>query len=245
MDEHTPERRNNMNDNSRFWIGVFLVAAGTVLFASKMGLDVPHWLLSWETFLIALGLLIGFKNKFRNPASFILILIGGASLLDDFVPDMNVGNYISPIIIIVLGLTFILRPKKYKSGWRRPDVNNADAFAQPAAGYEELIEITAIFGGVKKRILSKNFRGGDITAFMGGAELNLSQSDIQTFAVLDVSAVFGGVKLIVPPDWDVQNKATAIFGGLEDKRMMHAGVSNKVLIIDGVAVFGGVEIRSY
>ncbi len=80
---------------------------------------------------------------------------------------------------------------------------------------------------------------------MGGAEIDLTAADIQNRAVLDVSAVFGGVKLVVPSDWDVQNKATAIFGGVEDKRTALSAFHSKVLVIDGAAVFGGVEIKSY
>ncbi len=85
-DRNYTVRNDNMNPDGRFWIGVFLVAAGAIILASKMGFPVPHWLPSWETFLIALGILIGIKSKFRNPASFILIFIGFASLIDDYYP---------------------------------------------------------------------------------------------------------------------------------------------------------------
>lgn len=108
------------------------------------------------------------------------------------------------------------------------------------------VDVTAIFSGVKRRVLSKNFLGGDITAFMGGAEIDLTQADIHGTTVMDITTIFGGVKLIVPPDWDVQSHATAVFGGVEDKRYTHVAVqANKVLVLDGVAVFGGIEIRSY
>ncbi len=44
---------------------------------------------------------------------------------------------------------------------------------------EDYIDAVTVFGGVKKNILSKNFRGGDVTTFMGGTELNLTHADIQ------------------------------------------------------------------
>ena len=64
---------------------------------------------------------------------------------------------------------------------------------------EDFIDATTILGGIHKNILSKNFKGGDITIFMGGAEINLSQADIQGTASLDITQIMGGTKIIVPP----------------------------------------------
>src|SRR5690349_22431252 len=43
--------------------------------------------------------------------------------------------------------------------------------------FRSFIDVTAVFGGIKKNVLSKNFKGGDITSFMGGSEIDLSQAD--------------------------------------------------------------------
>ncbi len=247
---------NNLNQNSRIWTGIFLLACGTTLLASKMGAPIPPWIIGWEMFLIALGLLIGIRQQFRNPAAFILLFIGGASLIDNHFPQLNIRNYIWPILIILTGVYFILRPhktKRQKLLLMNDDVQNKyePNTVQPVEDYnttvssESVLDVTAVFGGVKKKLVSKTFRGGDITAFMGGAEIDLTGADIQSSAVLDITAVFGGIKLIIPADWKVQNKATAVFGGVEDKRNMPASFSDKLLIIDGAAVFGGIELKSY
>jgi predicted membrane protein len=111
---------------------------------------------------------------------------------------------------------------------------------------EDFIDATTILGGIHKNILSKNFKGGDITIFMGGAEINLSQADIQGTASLDITQIMGGTKIIVPPHWEVRSQLTSVFGNIEDKRT-NIGITdpNKVLIIDGSSVFGGIEIRNY
>jgi hypothetical protein len=111
---------------------------------------------------------------------------------------------------------------------------------------EDYISATTVLGGVHKNILSKNFKGGDITIFMGGAELNLSQADIQGTAALDITQIMGGTKIVVPPNWTIRSELTSVFGNIEDKRQ-NIGVPNpeKVLIIDGTSVFGGIEIRNY
>ena len=111
---------------------------------------------------------------------------------------------------------------------------------------EDYIDATTVFGGIHKNILSKNFKGGDITIFMGGAELNLSQADIQGTAALDITQIMCGTKIIVPPNWEVRSQVTSVFGNIEDKRQnISATNPDKVLIIDGSSVFGGIEIRNY
>ncbi|MES2848283.1 MAG: LiaF domain-containing protein, partial [Bacteroidota bacterium] len=111
----------------------------------------------------------------------------------------------------------------------------------------EKLDATAIFGAVKKIIVSKNFRGGDATSIFGGSEIDLSKADINGTVKIDVTAILGGVKLIVPPHWTVRQDVTAIFGGVDDKRDTYNVVTaqNKVLILDGTAFMGGIEISSY
>lgn len=82
----------------------------------------------------------------------------------------------------------------------------------------------------------------------GGAEINFSQADIKGRAVLEVNAVFGGAKLIIPANWTVQSsELVAILGGVEDNRVlqMGAGDPDKVLILRGNAIFGGITLKSY
>jgi predicted membrane protein len=112
---------------------------------------------------------------------------------------------------------------------------------------EDFIDSTSIFGGIKKNIISKNFKGGDITNIMGGSEIDLTQADIHGTVRIDLTQVFGGTKLIVPSNWQVKAQMAAIFGGVEDKRSIQntALDPNKILLLDGTSIFGGIEIRSY
>jgi predicted membrane protein len=230
--------------DGRSFTGALLLLIGFVLLASKMGAPIPGWVFSWETFLILLGVFIGVKNRFHNPFWLLLIFVGAASIIDDAYPLMHLRNYIWPIAIMLMGLLFIIKPKRINRN--RFEETNYDFPVADGASLENKVDITAVFSGVKRRILSKTFLGGDITAFMGGAEIDLTQADIQGTTVMDITAIFGGVKIIVPSDWDVQSHATAVFGGVDDKRYAYPGLqTNKVLVLDGVAAFGGIEIKSY
>jgi len=232
----------------------------------------PQWMWSWQVLLIAMGLFIGIRHNFRSPAWFILMVIGGVFLIksDEFAryfPGINLNN-IWPIALIVLGLFFILRPHRHRRQWQEyvndksesktdgpwahgepSDVKGNQAQSQPAQSIlsEDYIDSTSIFGGVKKNIISKNFKGGDITNIMGGSEIDLTQADINGIVTIDLTQVFGGTKLIVPSNWQVKAQMAAIFGGVEDKRSIQntALDPNKILILDGTSIFGGIEIRSY
>ena len=108
-----------------------------------------------------------------------------------------------------------------------------------------MLDITSIFAGIKKRVLSKQFKGGDITCVFGGAELNLMNADFKSPIVLDVTMIFGGTKLIMPPNWELRSEVTAIFGGVDDKRPQASTVPEKIIILSGTLMFGGIEVNSF
>lgn len=112
---------------------------------------------------------------------------------------------------------------------------------------EDFVNTTCIFGGTKKVVLSKNFKGGDLVNVFGGAEIDLTQADINDKAVIEVTAIFGGATLIVPSNWEVKSTVITIFGGINDKRKIAALTeqTGKKLILKGTVIFGGVEIKSY
>jgi len=111
---------------------------------------------------------------------------------------------------------------------------------------EDYVDSTSIFGGVHKKIVSKNFRGGDVTTFLGGTELDLTQADFTGTVRLDVTQVMGGTKILVPSHWEVRSQVTAVFAGFEDKRQQPAAVNpEKVLILEGTSIFGGIELKNY
>ena len=98
-----------------------------------------------------------------------------------------------------------------------------------------------------KNILSKDFQGGEVINIFGGTELNFTQADISGKVYIDVTQLFGGIKLIVPPHWQVTSDMAAIFAGIDDKRRpgMNALDPDKILVLKGTSIFAGVEIRSF
>ncbi|MDN3581197.1 LiaF transmembrane domain-containing protein [Mucilaginibacter flavus] len=112
---------------------------------------------------------------------------------------------------------------------------------------DDYLDTVSIFGGVNKTILSKNFKGGDIVNIFGGAELDFTQADINGRVYLDITQIFGGTKIIVPSNWQVVSDLAAVFASVDDKRIKStaSNVNGKILVLKGVSIFAGVDIRSY
>ncbi len=264
--ENTPNDLNRYGRKGmpRIWSGLILIAAGVLLLAYKMGAPIPGWVFTWPVLLIAIGLLTGFKSRFQNPGAFIMIVVGGVFLIDQMNPALNFHNYIVPAILIAVGLIYILRPKNscnrtVRKKFRHSNYSSSFPVTSAPVAYvdtnatkiseenAEYLEVNAVLGGVKKIILSKNFKGGEITCFMGGAEINLSQADIQHPVVLEVNNVFGGTTLVVPANWNIKNEINVVLGGVEDKRNISNQMPDpsKVMLLKGTCVFGGIEISNY
>ncbi len=249
---------------------MILLGVGCILLLRTLDIFfIPGWILSWPVFMIVIGLFIGSRQGFDRPSAFVPLIIGIIFLSNRVLPDMDLSRFFWPLLVIAFGVWMIMgrkTPKMDNFGWSKktgddpyswsgkqsdpagtdpidplnPDPDSSAPFP------EDLIESVSIFGGVKKNIMSKNFRGGEIVNFFGGSEINLMQADINGRVNLEVVQVFGGTKIIVPANWTVHSEMVAIFGGIEDKRPPQLNVApEKVLVIQGTSIFGGIDIKSF
>lgn len=248
-----------MNDGrqmrgSGVWTGVFILLIGVAALIKATVTDLPSWFFSWQTFLIALGVFIGIKHGFRGASWFVFMLVGGAFLIPEIYPEITIRRYIWPVVLIVIGLFIMLRhrvrftgPGNEKKSGSTPGTENATVNEESGDSTEDFINTSSIFGGTSKNILSKNFKGGSVVNVFGGTELFLGQADINGTAVIDTTTIFGGLTLVIPSNWTVKSQATVIFGGLEDKRSITPVTdgTEKILIIKGTVMFGGIDIKNY
>ncbi|MGG9971331.1 LiaF transmembrane domain-containing protein [Ferruginibacter sp. SUN002] len=260
MEDSSNNNKLSRSNQNRIIGGLIIIAIGVVLFADKMGVIFPKWLLTWPMLLIAIGIFKGVKSNFRNLTWVILVAIGGIFLWDNMMPDVDLKKFIVPFILIGVGLAYMFKPKHH-SGWggrneRRErcrqqwEEKRQSAFTEQWQEADPLnddyLSVKSVFSGLKRTVLSKSFKGGKIECVFGGVELNLSQADIQGSAVLKLEEVFGGVKLIIPANWTVKNEIDGVFHGVDDERSTQTLVDpNKVLILTGSAIFAGIEIKSY
>lgn len=105
----------------------------------------------------------------------------------------------------------------------------------------------AIFGGFERKGQWTVPRHMRIIAAFGGAELDYREAELAPGVTeLKITAAFGGVHIIVPPQLAVECDASAIFGGFEEvhRAPRNADPDRPVLRITGFAMFGGVEIET-
>jgi len=234
--------------------GLILIIIGSVFLSREFGISIPHWILSWKMLLIVIGVYVGLKHNFDGSGWIIPVLIGAAFLIQDFFPEFRISHIFWPVLIIIIGIIMILKPKRSHRKWEKhqywskpehwKDWKQKGAYSNS----EDYIEANAIFGSVKKNIVSKNFTGGEINAIFGGCEINLMQAEIHGKVTLEMNQIFGGTKLIVPAHWEIQSELTAVLGSVEDKRPQVAKFGHEngdVLILRGAAIFGGIDIKSY
>lgn len=232
-----PSEPRSDDRSGRVLGGLVLVIIGLLILGNRTGLDIPYWVFSWEMLVIGIGLYVGARHSFRPGSWMIAILIGAVFLADDMLDEFNLSNYVWPIVIISIGLFMIFRPRR-----RRGRFLGAEADVN-----ENEIDSISIFGGTKKNIISKEFKGGNITNVFGGTDINLMQADFKGAAMIDITQAFGGVKLLVPAHWNIKSEVVCVFGGIDDKRMLSKETpdAGKVLVLKGTCIFGGIDIKSY
>ncbi len=254
------ERRQHRGGESHLWTGVFILLIGVAALIRTSVEGLPDWLFSWQVFLIALGLFIGIKHRFRGGAWFILMLVGGTFLFTRIFPDIAVRQYIWPMALILVGGFLILKPRRCRGRQPNSDEKKStvssgiidatvaeETYESQKDIKEDFVDNTSIFGGAKKNVISKNFKGGDVVNIFGGTELDLTRADFTGTAVIELTTIFGGTKLVIPSNWTVKSEAVTIFGGLEDKRNMQTMTDGpeKILLLKGTVIFGGIEIKSF
>lgn len=276
------QHNNQMvNSSGKIWAGVFIIVIGGLLLLDNFFLNLPNWLFSWHTFLLALGLFIGAKHRFRGAGWFFMVLVGAFFTADAILPrEFPTNKILFPSALVLLGLFMIFKPKSHyqcddrfrrrNDRWKKrnerwnnrfgvdpnaqqtytqtEEQQSQSDFSSKEESRNDYLDSVNVFGGSHPIVYSKNFKGGDVVAVFGGCDANLSQADFEGEIVLDVTAVFGGVKIIIPQGWVVKHEVTAILGGVDDKRAIMPlveGAPKKVLILRGLAMFGGIDIRNY
>lgn len=227
-------------NSSKKLFGLIFIAAGTLWALREGGVDMPSWLYSWGLLLIAIGLVNGFKHNFKLGGWLIPTLIGAVFFADEFYPLNNVHAFLWPMVLVAVGVIMIFKPKQKFTDMK------GGPFADKGVNDQDYVEVTTIMAGAEKKIVSQNFRGGEVTSILGGSELNFLNADLKGVAILNVTCVMGGSKLTIPSNWLVKSEVTAIMGGVEDKRLLDVDANpDKVLILKGTALMGGIEVISH
>jgi hypothetical protein len=256
----SPAYRRPMGQGIIF--AVLMIAAGVFLFLDNIGLFHFHdiWRF-WPVALIAIGVakLTDCRGLGGRVWSLMLIVVGVSFLLDNLGIWHASWNLIWPLGLIGFGLLLLVnaierhnfpvysafRPDGASSG-ANPPSNAATANTSP----ENTLREWVTFGGLKRKLDTQNFQGGEAVAVFGGIEIDLRRANIApgtNDVVIDANSTFGGIEIRVPDNWRVITRGIGIFGGYEDKTIPprgQEGVDAPRVIVKGYALFGGVSIEN-
>jgi len=257
--------------SSHVVFGMIIVALGVLLLLSNLGIP---WIGDawrfWPVILIAIGLSRIVDNPSVSGAIWGLVIagIGTVFLLDHLGFHISIGMF-WPVILIGFGLSILARNfgSTYGTGpWiggpsgggggpggAPPAGGSTPPTVPPNLGYGPRMSgpdfhLWALFGGGRRRIDTKQFRGGDVLAVFGGYNIDLRDAVmVDGKAVIDANSMFGGVDLLIPQNWTLEMTGHGIFGAFEDKTMpprINPGDKPQHLIVTGYAMFGGVTVRN-
>jgi predicted membrane protein len=231
-----PARRTSRNwISGRLVFGLLLLAFGLLWTLDNLDLvETESVLRFWPAPLLAWGLcmLTGLLCRRRPLAGVIWTMIGGWLLLWelDVVPFGLFDLW--PLVLVIIGATLVGR------AWR------GGAFSASATEKEPTLSAFVMMGGIERKVSAQSFRGGEVNAVMGGADIDLRGATLASEgAILDVFAMFGGVDVIVPEGWRVIGHVTPVLGAFEDSTMPPTEPNAPTLNVRGLAVMGGVEVK--
>jgi len=233
------EKKNDHDTDvkaSRLILGLTLIAIGVAYILDRLGyFDASLLWDYWPVVLIAAGLgkLVTPGSGLSRITGALIAAVGTWILLENL--DYVYFSFWEwwPLVLVLIGLRLIFGPQRKV---KAENYNTVNGFAA--------------LGGTSRSNCSADFRGGDLVAFMGGAEIDLRSAQIaKSPAVIDAFAFWGGLEIKVPENWYVKANGIPVLGGFEDSTDYRPDpetpeAPRQELIVKGFAIMGGVEIRN-
>ena len=217
--------------------GLMIVALGVIFTLDNLEIiDARDYLRFWPAGLVAIGMLKLWQASKDGHGWFgglFFVGIGAWMLIEQVVYITVDVRDILPLFLVFIGGYMV---------WRGFGGHRRERESDGHSSFSAL----AIMGGVARRSSSQSFRGADLTAVMGGCEIDLRQASIEpgVEAVIDVFAFWGGIDIKVPEDWTVVTRAMPLMGGVEDKTRAPQGTTGKRMVLRGIVVMGGVTVKN-
>ena len=217
------------------WGGIIIIVLGALFLMGTLDiLDFGHIVKGWWPIIIVL---IGFfKLKGESKSGGAVLFIIGIILLTATLDFINWGEILRfwPILLILVGISMVSKSRNKKS-W---------SFNKSSETNKDNISVNVIFGGSNQTVYSENFQGGDIQAIFGGVELDLRNVKIsENGAVLNLTALFGGLEITAPTNCRVILNGTPILGGMENRTHCEEEQAH-TLRCNCTIAFGGIEVHN-
>jgi predicted membrane protein len=253
----TSFRFRGYRDRYHGWGGLVVLIVGVILLLDRLGVvyarDVFRF---WPILLVAAGTVL-----LVEAASLTVRTIGGTLLAIGLILQANNlgylhirGDVIWPLALIGAGIVMLGRALENRTepAVERRVADATDFSTRFWSGAERFVknleaasgEHASVFSHIQRRVTDQNLETMKVVAVFGGFQLDLRPAGIKgNEAVIQAEAVFGGIEIIVPGDWEVVPQGAGVFGGFADQTRP-PDVPAKRLIVRGAGVFGGVVVTN-
>ena len=219
---------------SLIW-GILFIIVGLIFGLNAMGItDINIFFRGWWTLFIIIPSLIGVIKESYKVGNYIWLLIGIVLLLSaqGIINFSTIWKLAIPTILVIIGLSIIFK-----------DVVGSKINAQiKELNKKKKTEYYATFSGEELTFTGSEFKGASLNAIFGGIDINLKDAVIEKDIVINSTAVFGGVDILVPNNVNVKVKSSSIFGGTDNK-MTENKENVPTIYVKAFNLFGGTEIR--
>ena len=192
----------------------------------------------WWALIIIIPCLIGLINNEDKTGDIIGLLIGVALLLNaqGIISFDIIWKLAAPLILVIIGLSIILKDNKdSKTNVVIKKINSND---------NEKTSVCSTFSSQNIKLNKEKINNLELNAIFGGIEYDLRNGVIKEDIVINATAIFGGIDIIVPDDVNVKIKSTSIFGGASNKKKLMDDKEKKhTIYINARCVFGGGDIK--
>jgi predicted membrane protein len=223
--------------SAQLTFGLLIILLGVLFTLDNLEiLEARAFLRFWPLALVVFGL-VKVLQPGDTPGRMIGIALvaGGSLMVLDRLDLIEFGwRQFWPLLLIVIGGGLL---------WNSMQRKQRGEF-EPSAS-DATVNLFALMGGYERKVTTQDFRGGELTAIMGGIEIDLRQASMQPGqeAVLNIFALWGGIEIRVPEDWTVVVQGFPIMGGIEEKTSQPKSHPPKRLLVKGTVIMGGAEIH--
>lgn len=219
--------------------GLVLIAIGVILGGNALGwFNINIFFKGWWTLFIIVPCFI---SLITHPKEWLGDLIGiliGVSLLLaclDVISFSSLWKLLVPGIIILIGLSIIFKnlfSQKFDK-----------AVSKLNGKFDKDDESGTVFGGTNINMAGKEFKGKNLSAVFGAIKLDLREAKIKEDIIINATAVFGGIDILVPDNVVVETKSNSFFGGVSNKKKSAPKGKAPTIYVNGMALFGGIEVK--
>lgn len=191
----------------------------------------------WWTLIIIIPCLIGLFTDREKTGNLIGICIGVFLLLccQDIISFDILWKLLLPAIIIFIGIKLI-----FNGLFGNKSSEILKSMKERGA---ELKNGSATFSETNVSFDGEVFQGAELNAVFGSVKCDLCTAVIQQDCVINASAIFGGIDIIVPDNVNIKINSNSVFGGVSNKKHDKPKDNDYTLYINATCMFGGVDIK--